>query len=235
MEQLAGAATRSFNHRRSPLSTDRFLGTFEPQSYAATPPLELSEHDIFSSPSDSSSPSNLDANPSLSPAVNAQNHGQKNHGILAALNDNPKARSGSSSRPVFNHKASTSVSLSSSSSNSPSTSFSSRIMIPKWPPPLPSQVDRMRLYHQSAPVNVPVIPDALRKKVMEFEGILLEEEEEEEEVEGNAVILPPHEVVAARHSPILSCSVMEGAGRTLKGRDLRQVRNAVWRKTGFTD
>ncbi|XP_073063199.1 uncharacterized protein [Primulina eburnea] len=179
MEQLAGAASRSFNHRRSPISTDRFLGTFQPQSSAATPPLELSEHDIFSSPSGSSSPSNLDANPSLSPAVNAQNHGQKNHGILAALNDTPKARSGSSSRPVFNHKVSTSVSLSSSSSTSPSTSFSSRIMIPKRPPPLPSQVDRMRLYHQSAPVNVPMIPEALRKKVMEFEGVLLEEEEEE--------------------------------------------------------
>ncbi|XP_073286664.1 uncharacterized protein [Primulina huaijiensis] len=235
MEQLGGAVTRSLSHRRSPPSADRFLGTFQPQSSAATPPLELSEHDIFSFSSGSVSPSNLDANPRLSPTANAQNHGQKNHGILAALNDSSKARSGSSSRPVFNHKAATSVSLSSSSSTSPSTSFSSRIMIPKRPPPMPSQVDRMRLYHQSAPVNVPVIPEALRKKVMEFEGVLPEEEEEEEEVEGNGVILPPHEVVAVRHSPILACSVMEGVGRTLKGRDLRQVRNAVWRKTGFSD
>ncbi|XP_073157345.1 uncharacterized protein [Henckelia pumila] len=226
MELLGGAATRSLNHRRSPPSADRFLGTFLPQSSASTPPLELSEHDIFSSPSGSSSPSILD------PTVNAKNQGQKNHGILAALNDSSKARSGSSSRPVFNHKASTTVSLSSSSSTSPSTSFSSRIMIPKRPPPLPSQAERMRLYHQSAPVNVPVIPEALRKKAMEFDGVLLEEEEEEE---GNGVILPPHEVVAARHSPLLACSVMEGAGRTLKGRDLRQVRNAVWRKTGFSD
>ncbi|CAN1134000.1 hypothetical protein LINPERPRIM_LOCUS16353 [Linum perenne] len=29
--------------------------------------------------------------------------------------------------------------------------------------------------------------------------------------------------------------MMEGAGRTLKGRDLRQVRNAVFRQTGFLD
>ncbi|KZV30544.1 protein TPRXL-like [Dorcoceras hygrometricum] len=228
------AATRSLNHRRSPPSADRFLGTFQPQSSAATPPLELSEHDIFSSPSGSSSPSNLDANPTISPTVDAQNHGQNNHGILAALNDSSKSRSGSSSMPVFNHKASASVSLSPSSSTSPSTSFSSRMLIPKRPPPAPSQVDRMRVYHQSAPVRVPVIPEALRKKVMEFEGVLLEEEEEEE-VEGNGVILPPHQMVAARHSPILACSVMEGAGRTLKGRDLRQVRNAVWRQTGFSD
>jgi hypothetical protein len=28
---------------------------------------------------------------------------------------------------------------------------------------------------------------------------------------------------------------MEGAGRTLKGRDLRRMRNAVWRTTGFLD
>uniref|UniRef100_A0A0D3FYH8 Uncharacterized protein n=1 Tax=Oryza barthii TaxID=65489 RepID=A0A0D3FYH8_9ORYZ len=30
-------------------------------------------------------------------------------------------------------------------------------------------------------------------------------------------------------------TMMEGAGRTLKGRDLRRVRNAVWRTTGFLD
>jgi hypothetical protein len=29
--------------------------------------------------------------------------------------------------------------------------------------------------------------------------------------------------------------VLEGVGRTLKGRDLRQVRNAIWRQTGFLD
>jgi hypothetical protein len=27
--------------------------------------------------------------------------------------------------------------------------------------------------------------------------------------------------------------VTEGAGRTLKGRDLRHVRNTVWKRTGF--
>lgn len=50
-------------------------------------------------------------------------------------------------------------------------------------------------------------------------------------------MLPPHEIVARQlaKSPMLSCSVLEGAGRTLKGRDLRQVRNAVFRQTGFID
>lgn len=47
-------------------------------------------------------------------------------------------------------------------------------------------------------------------------------------------MVPPHEM-AATNSPMLSCSVLEGMGRTLKGRDLRRVRNAVWRQTGFLD
>lgn len=55
--------------------------------------------------------------------------------------------------------------------------------------------------------------------------------------DGDAEMLPPHEIVARSlaQAPMLSCSVLEGAGRTLKGRDLRQVRNAVFRQTGFLD
>jgi len=49
--------------------------------------------------------------------------------------------------------------------------------------------------------------------------------------------LPPHEVVARRlaRSQISSFSVFEGVGRTLKGRDLSKVRNAVLIKTGFLE
>uniref|UniRef100_A0A7N0U724 Uncharacterized protein n=1 Tax=Kalanchoe fedtschenkoi TaxID=63787 RepID=A0A7N0U724_KALFE len=47
-------------------------------------------------------------------------------------------------------------------------------------------------------------------------------------------MLPPHEVVAAR-SQTMTFSVFEGVGRTLKGRDLRRVRNAVFQQTGFLD
>ncbi|KAF7805720.1 Senescence regulator [Senna tora] len=45
--------------------------------------------------------------------------------------------------------------------------------------------------------------------------------------------MPPHVMVARKSAQ--TCSVLEGAGRTLKGRDLRMVRNAVWRQTGFID
>ncbi|KAI3461280.1 hypothetical protein Pfo_017943 [Paulownia fortunei] len=228
MEELGGGATR-WRHQRNPPSSDRFLGISSRHSSSPTPPLELSEHDIFNTPSGSSSPSPTHSGISHNSTRNVRNHNRGHYGILAALNGNLKTRSGSDSRPVFNHKASTSASLTSSSSTSPATSTSSRMMIPKRPPPPP--VDRMRLQHQSAPVNVPVMPAALMRRARDLEDVVSEEEEEEE----NGVILPPHEVVAARHSPMLACSVLEGAGRTLKGRDLRQVRNAIWRKTGFID
>ncbi|KAF5727451.1 hypothetical protein HS088_TW22G01144 [Tripterygium wilfordii] len=54
--------------------------------------------------------------------------------------------------------------------------------------------------------------------------------------EGEARI-PPHELLARQmaRTRIASFSVHEGIGRTLKGRDLSRVRNAIWEKTGFQD
>lgn len=51
-------------------------------------------------------------------------------------------------------------------------------------------------------------------------------------------MLSSHEMVArprARESPMTTFSVLKGARRKLKGRDLCQARNAVWQKTGFLD
>jgi hypothetical protein len=47
--------------------------------------------------------------------------------------------------------------------------------------------------------------------------------------------VPPHEMLQCRERAAASFSVREGVGRTLKGRDLRRVRNAIWEKTGFQD
>uniref|UniRef100_A0A2P2K0C9 Uncharacterized protein MANES_11G145500 n=1 Tax=Rhizophora mucronata TaxID=61149 RepID=A0A2P2K0C9_RHIMU len=47
------------------------------------------------------------------------------------------------------------------------------------------------------------------------------------------VRVPPHELLA--RTRIASFSVQEGIGRTLKGRDLSRVRNAIWEKIGFQD
>lgn len=78
-------------------------------------------------------------------------------------------------------------------------------------------------------MNVPLLAKAMHKQ-REFDDF-----DEDEDVGGEMV--PPHEIVARSmaDSPILACSVLEGVGRTLKGRDLRQVRNAIWRQTGFLD
>jgi hypothetical protein len=58
----------------------------------------------------------------------------------------------------------------------------------------------------------------------------VEEDEEDERI-------PPHELIARQlaRSQITSFSVFEGAGRTLKGRDLSRVRNAVLTRTGFLE
>ncbi|GJN02320.1 hypothetical protein PR202_ga19659 [Eleusine coracana subsp. coracana] len=50
---------------------------------------------------------------------------------------------------------------------------------------------------------------------------------------GRAAMVPPHEL--AWRSRAASMSVHEGIGRTLKGRDLSRVRDAVWKRTGFED
>ncbi|KAK9664026.1 hypothetical protein RND81_14G014900 [Saponaria officinalis] len=45
--------------------------------------------------------------------------------------------------------------------------------------------------------------------------------------------VPPHEYLSRTRNA--SLSMQEGIGRTLKGRDLSRVRNAIWEKTGFQD
>ncbi|CAN6240331.1 unnamed protein product [Urochloa humidicola] len=90
-------------------------------------------------------------------------------------------------------------------------------------------------YHQSAPVAVPAWPKAMaaendrrrREAGLDFGYV-----DDDDDDDGEPVV-PPHEVAARRAAA--AASVMEGAGRTLKGRDLRRVRNAVWRTTGFLD
>jgi hypothetical protein len=83
---------------------------------------------------------------------------------------------------------------------------------------------------QSAPVRVPVWPGKVASGRRAAENVKKAEESEEEDEDE---MVPPHVVTARRHAR--SSSVLEGAGRTLKGRDLRRVRNAVLRQTGFLD
>uniref|UniRef100_A0A0A9EYC6 Senescence regulator n=1 Tax=Arundo donax TaxID=35708 RepID=A0A0A9EYC6_ARUDO len=89
-------------------------------------------------------------------------------------------------------------------------------------------------YHQSAPVKVPVGPP--RKPAA---GRWDEFDDDEDFRRDDAAMLPPYEMVARASAggagPAAPFSMLEGAGRTLKGRDLRRVRDAVLRQTGFLD
>ncbi|OIW00062.1 hypothetical protein TanjilG_26399 [Lupinus angustifolius] len=77
----------------------------------------------------------------------------------------------------------------------------------------------------SAPVNVPDWSKILRVESVESLHGMDDGNEEEEEV-----MVPPHEYLARNKA---ANSVFEGVGRTLKGRDLSRVRDAVWSQTGF--
>lgn len=89
----------------------------------------------------------------------------------------------------------------------------------------------------SLPVNVPdwskILKGEYRENRRSSDGDF--DEDEVEEDEGGRI--PPHEFLARQmaRSRIVSFSVHEGIGRTLKGRDLSRVRNAIWQKTGFED
>lgn len=73
----------------------------------------------------------------------------------------------------------------------------------------------------SAPVNVPDWGKIHR--VDSVESMMHDDSE---------MMIPPHEYLARSRNKAAS-SVFEGVGRTLKGRDLNRVRDAVWSQTGF--
>ena len=211
---MSATVPTRLRYRRTP-SSDRFLDVFShplPRSSLPGPTNpeagdELHEDEIFWIGGFDDPPNTAPARNPLSRRCGAQG----TSGILAALPESERSP-GAYGRPMFNQKAS-----------------SSR-MIPAIPKPtVERHVPVSAKYHQSAPVNVPVLSKAVRR-AHEFNADDIDDGAEGE-------MLPPHEIVArgSEHSPGLSCSVLEGVGRTLKGRDLRQVRNAVWRQTGFLD
>ncbi|CAI0560753.1 unnamed protein product [Linum tenue] len=78
----------------------------------------------------------------------------------------------------------------------------------------------------------PSVPVDIPTNVFRF-GDSDEYEEDEEEEEGS--IIPPHVILARRVAGKMAFSVCTGNGRTLKGRDLSQVRNSILRMTGFLE
>lgn len=81
---------------------------------------------------------------------------------------------------------------------------------------------------RSMPVN---IPDW--SKILGGECRRRAADDGDDEYEGGNDRMPPHEYLASTRGA--SLSVHEGVGRTLKGRDLSRVRNAIWKQIGFED
>ncbi|ONK65513.1 uncharacterized protein A4U43_C07F37880 [Asparagus officinalis] len=120
-----------------------------------------------------------------------------------------------------------------SSSPSPSCSFkripSSSRLIPRANGN--AEENGTREQRQSAPVDIPDWPKIYRY------ATVTEEDDGNGNDDDDDDRLPPHEWIAKKlaRSRITSFSVCEGAGRTLKGRDQRKVRNAVLTGTGFLE
>ncbi|CAN4118806.1 unnamed protein product [Withania somnifera] len=211
----------SFRHRQSP-SSDRFLGVFSPP--LSDPSLiavaddddELNEDDVFWTGRDLTE-SQLRATNSFRQSFHEK------FGILAALPDDHRK----SDIPVVRRKPSIASSPSStgSISQSPISSPFSRNSNFSHSKSMP-----VRNFQHSAPMNVPMMTKKVRKQ-NELADVEIDADDADDEM------LPPHEMVSrgSMRSPKTTFSVLEGVGRTLKGRDLRQVRNAVWRQTGFQD
>uniref|UniRef100_A0A5B6YRU3 Senescence regulator S40 n=1 Tax=Davidia involucrata TaxID=16924 RepID=A0A5B6YRU3_DAVIN len=116
-----------------------------------------------------------------------------------------------------------------------------------------STTQEPKIIQQSAPVNIPDWSKIYGKNTKKAsknaswlddhdhddDGVIMESswdsDDDYDDDDGN--MMPPHEWIAKKpaRSQMSSLSVCEGAGRTLKGRDLSRVRNAVLTKTGFLE
>lgn len=109
----------------------------------------------------------------------------------------------------------------------------------------PRRAEPPRRASTSAPVNIPdwsrIAAHSSRPAVDEEEYDSEGEEEVSVDVEEKRSWEPPHEYLARQvarrrqRRGSVSCSVEEGAGGTLKGRELWRVRDAIWEKIGFQD
>lgn len=88
---------------------------------------------------------------------------------------------------------------------------------------------RLHRKEGSVPIRIPEGRPSWKVDLVRREWDREDEREEKEEM------VPPHVMLARRVAGQMSFSVCTGNGRTLKGRDLSQVRNSVLRMTGFLE
>ncbi|XP_031252710.1 uncharacterized protein LOC116110630 [Pistacia vera] len=179
----------------------------------------LSPHP-YPPPSQSSSDAELDERDIFTTDILPSNHHHNNN---TGNNNNPKTTNFSES---FGIQAALLESPTNSHSCCHKASIPSPRTIPSVPKPQHERLGFWRFQHQSAPVNVPILATVMKKNNFD---------ETDEDEDANGELVAPHEIVARTHSMVLGSSVVEGVGRMLKGRDLKQVRNAVWGRMGYMD
>ncbi|XP_015168173.1 uncharacterized protein [Solanum tuberosum] len=94
---------------------------------------------------------------------------------------------------------------------------------------------RLKQISNSVPIS---IPDNLSRNNLWFKHVKNNESNffEDEEYGDDGEMVPPHVITGRRIAgKMMSFSICSGYGRTLKGRDLRQVRNSILRMTGFLE
>ncbi|OIT36446.1 PREDICTED: uncharacterized protein LOC109242030 [Nicotiana attenuata] len=93
------------------------------------------------------------------------------------------------------------------------------------------QSPRERHMASSAPVNVPDW-----SKIYRVDSVESFHDSDDGVDDHELEMVPPHEYLArgyGRSRKSTTNSVFEGVGRTLKGRDMSRIRDAVWSQTGF--
>nr|XP_016462102.1 PREDICTED: uncharacterized protein LOC107785338 [Nicotiana tabacum] len=92
-----------------------------------------------------------------------------------------------------------------------------------------SRIKKLKRNSNSVPVNIPDRNSWF--KYVEKQSDFFEDEYRDDEE-----MVPPHVITGRRIAgKMTSFSVCTGYGRTLKGRDLSQVRNSILRMTGFLE
>ncbi|CAD6260136.1 unnamed protein product [Miscanthus lutarioriparius] len=197
----------------------RFLGLLKQPDEAPSAhggvqePLELDERDVVWS--SSSSATSAASSPSPTPSPSASSASSLRRPISTSSRHFPAGSMGLSALLADDHPL-----------HAPTTA----------PVPAVARPERQHApqpYHQSAPVAVPAWPKPMTAADRRRREAELQAAADYEDDDDGEPVVPPHEMAARRAAA--AASVMEGAGRTLKGRDLRRVRNAVWRTTGFLD
>ncbi|OMO64846.1 Senescence regulator [Corchorus olitorius] len=207
--------------------SERFLGSYgygHNQGDSATDEPELGEEDVWSMV-DSNAAERDDQNfhnsqSEWSPRAEAESNGNGNSDMRGGRRRVPRGdrhvgglslafEDSSSTKPRIVHQFRNHDGLAAAAANSP------------------------RGHHMatSAPVNVPDW-----SKIYRVDSVESIHDSDDGLDDRDSEMVPPHEYLAreyARSKKAGGASVVEGVGRTLKGRDMRRVRDAVWSQTGF--